>query len=121
MASSRNAARWSGTGGPARYISWARPRRAVIGREGMPLLVDAAVACEAEELVEELLDAGPRGEGEADSRAGAAVRCPGVWGARRYGDGLPGAADGLVAATTQEDVAVDIVATAVEDLELLLL
>jgi hypothetical protein len=37
-----------------------------------------------------------------------------VGGARRYGDGVPGAAEGLVAATTQENVAV-------EDLELLLL
>ena len=83
-------------------------------QRGHALVVNAALTCEAEELVEELLDAGTWGEGDADSRAGAAVRGPRVWGAGRYDNALPGATDGLLSAATQEDAAV-------EDLELFLL
>ena len=81
---------------------------------GHPPGVDPTFAGETEELVEEVLDAGARGEGDADQGSGSALGRPGVRGARRHRHRFVRSADRLLATASQEDMTL-------EDPELLLL
>ncbi len=102
-----------GDGGWARYISWARPSRAVTNGTACPSRRSAPRA-RAGRTRRRTARCPPPGEGDPDASALVAVRGPRVRRTCRHDHRLTDTAHGLLAAAPQPD-------QAVEDLEALLL